>query len=92
MSLSNSASPFAASRPTVAVVPGALLMGAAGRGGGAPSASDEPAAPGTTGSGIEALDQHVDFAEFTLTEGSAPPPGQPPASDDDGDCGTPGAP
>lgn len=37
------------------------------------------------------VDQHVDFADFTLTEGSAPPPGPPPASDDDSDCGTPGA-
>jgi hypothetical protein len=37
-------------------------------------------------------DQHVDFADFTLTEGSAPPPGQPSASDDDSDCGTRGAP
>jgi hypothetical protein len=37
------------------------------------------------------VDQHVDFAEFTLTEGSAPPPGEPPASDDDSDCGTLGA-
>jgi hypothetical protein len=38
------------------------------------------------------VDQHVDFAEFDLTEGSNPPPGEPPASDDDSDCGTPGAP
>jgi hypothetical protein len=38
------------------------------------------------------VDQHVDFAEFTLTDDSAPPPGEPLASDDDGDCGTPGAP
>jgi hypothetical protein len=37
------------------------------------------------------VDQNVDFAEFTLTEGSAPPSEQPPASDDDSDCGTPGA-
>jgi hypothetical protein len=36
-------------------------------------------------------DQHADFAEFDLTEGSEPPPGEPPASDDDSDCGTPGA-
>jgi hypothetical protein len=38
------------------------------------------------------VDQHADFAEFALTEGSEPPPGEPPASDDDSDCGTPGAP
>jgi hypothetical protein len=38
------------------------------------------------------MDQHADFAEFDLTEGSEPPPGEPPASDDDSDCGTPGAP
>jgi hypothetical protein len=37
------------------------------------------------------VDQHADFAEFDLTEGSKPPPGEPPASDDDSDCGTPGA-
>ena len=37
------------------------------------------------------VDQQVDFAEFTLTEGSAPPPGPPPTSDDDSDCGIPGA-
>jgi hypothetical protein len=36
-------------------------------------------------------DQHVDFAGFTLTEGSQPPAGQPPASGDDDDCGTPEA-
>ena len=33
-------------------------------------------------------DQHVDFAAFELTEGSAPPPGAPAASGDDSDCGT----
>jgi hypothetical protein len=37
------------------------------------------------------VDQHADFAEFTLTEDSEPPPGEPPASDDDSDCGIPSA-
>jgi len=37
------------------------------------------------------VDQHADFAAFEVTEGSAPPPGAPPVSDDDSDCGTPGA-
>lgn len=37
------------------------------------------------------VDQTVEFAEFTLTEDSAPPSQDPPASDDDSDCGTPGA-
>jgi hypothetical protein len=36
-------------------------------------------------------DQHADFAAFSVTEGSAPPPGPAPASDDDSDCGTPDA-
>jgi hypothetical protein len=47
---------------------------------------------GNDSSWASPVDQHVDFAEFTLTEDSAPPPGEPPASDDDSDCGTPGAP
>jgi hypothetical protein len=34
-------------------------------------------------------DQNVDFAGFTLAEGSEPPAGQPPASSNDDDCGTP---
>jgi hypothetical protein len=34
-------------------------------------------------------DQNVEFAGFTLAEGSEPPAGQPPASGDDDDCGTP---
>jgi parallel beta-helix repeat protein len=56
-----------------AAVLGAPLVGAAGCGGGA-SSEDEPAAPGSTGSGVE----------------PEPSPGEPSASDDDSDCGTPG--
>jgi hypothetical protein len=65
------------SRRSTAAVPGALLVGAAGCGGGASWASP--------------VDQHADFAEFDLTEGSEPPPGESSASDDNSDCGTPGA-
>jgi hypothetical protein len=91
--MSLSASPT--SRHTAAAVLGALLRGVAGRGGGA---SDAVPNPGTTGGGVEPgdsswaspVDQQVVFAESLLTEGSAPPPGEPLASDDDSDFGTPG--
>jgi hypothetical protein len=35
-------------------------------------------------------DQHIDFADFALTQGSEPPAGPPAESDDDSDCGVPG--
>ena len=62
------------------------LVGVGGRGG-APQAPDE-----FSGNGPSPVDQHADFAELALTADSEPPPGQPPASDDDSDRGTPGAP
>ncbi|MGH3585410.1 MAG: polysaccharide lyase, partial [Pseudonocardia sp.] len=34
-------------------------------------------------------DQHAEFAAFEVAADSAAPPGQPPVSADDGDCGTP---
>ena len=62
------------------------LVGVGGRGG----ASQAP--DGFPGNGPRPVDQHADFAELALTADSEPPPGQPPASDDDSDRGTPGAP
>jgi len=71
-----------------AVVRDTQLLGVAAYGG-VPTLADG------TGNGMHwasPVDRHADFAEFDLTEGSEPPPGKPPASADDSDCGTPGAP
>jgi hypothetical protein len=62
------------------------LVGVGGRGGRPPARDEFP------GNGPRPVHQHADFAELALTAGSEPPPGQPPASDDDSDRGTPGAP
>jgi hypothetical protein len=65
------------------------LVGVADRGGALPAPDEFP------GNGLRwasPVDQPADFAESALTAGSEPPPGKPPASDDDSDCGTPGAP
>jgi hypothetical protein len=73
-----------------AAVRGNQLLGVAGRGG-ASATADLVGIMGNGTRWASPVDQHADCAEFDHTDGSEPPPGVPPASDDDSDCGTPGA-